>query len=118
MAIVLCVAGPALQLADALNSVGALDGDLVDISGVVLASAGIAITVVAQFAMSDARRIGVDPSEQTELVTRGAFSVVRNPIFAAMIPSFTGIALLAPNVVTLTRRNRSSRFQPLRSRKP
>lgn len=118
IAIVLCVAGPVLQLADALNSVGALDGDLADISGVVLASAGIAITVVAQFSMSDAWRIGVDPSERTELVTHGAFSVVRNPIFAAMIPSFTGIALLAPNVVTLTRRNRSSRFQPLRSRKP
>lgn len=101
--IVLClVGGPALQLAGALDPVQALDGDLASILGAVLASLGIALTVVAQFAMGDAWRIGVDPSEQTELVTYGPFAYVRNPIFAAMIPAFTGIALLAPNVVTLS----------------
>ncbi len=66
-----------------------------------LASLGIAITSVAQFAMGDAWRIGVDPAERTELVIHGPFSLVRNPIYAAMIPSFIGIALLAPNAVTL-----------------
>lgn len=101
MAVVLCIAGPVLQLADALNSAEALDGDVAKILGVVLASLGIVITVVAQFAMGDAWRIGVDPTERTELVTHGPFSVVRNPIFAAMIPSFMGIALLAPNAVTI-----------------
>jgi protein-S-isoprenylcysteine O-methyltransferase Ste14 len=101
IAIGLCVAGPALQLADALNAVQALDGDVANILGAVLASLGIVVTAVAQFAMGDAWRIGVDPSECTELVTHGPFSVARNPIFAAMIPSFTGIALLAPNAVTI-----------------
>jgi protein-S-isoprenylcysteine O-methyltransferase Ste14 len=67
----------------------------------VLASLGIATTSVAQFAMGDAWRIGVDPAERTELVIHGPFSLVRNPIYAAMIPSFTGIALLTPNAVTL-----------------
>jgi protein-S-isoprenylcysteine O-methyltransferase Ste14 len=100
-AVVLCTAGLVLQLAGALAPVGALDGDLANILGVVLASLGIIITVVTQFAMGDAWRIGVDPSERTELVTDGPFSEVRNPIFAAMIPSFAGIALLAPNVVTI-----------------
>jgi protein-S-isoprenylcysteine O-methyltransferase Ste14 len=100
-AVVLCVAGPALQLAGALDSVQALDGDVADILGAVLACAGIAITAFAQFAMGDAWRIGVDPSERTELVARGPFSVVRNPIFATMIPAFTGIALLAPNAATI-----------------
>ena len=100
-AVVLCVAGPALQLASALNSVAALDGEGANILGVVLACMGIVTTVVAQFAMGDAWRIGVDPSERTELVTHGPFSLVRNPIYAAMIPSFIGIALLAPNVVTI-----------------
>jgi protein-S-isoprenylcysteine O-methyltransferase Ste14 len=57
--------------------------------------------VIAQFAMGDAWRIGVDLSERTELVTRGPFSLVRNPIFAAMIPSFAGIALLSPTAVTI-----------------
>jgi protein-S-isoprenylcysteine O-methyltransferase Ste14 len=102
IAIVLCVTGPALQLVGVLGSVQALDGDVASIVGAALASLGIAITVVAQFAMGDAWRIGVDPVERTELITSGPFSLVRNPIYAAMIPSFTGIALLAPNVVTLS----------------
>jgi protein-S-isoprenylcysteine O-methyltransferase Ste14 len=102
LAVVLCVAGPVLQLVGALSSVEALDGESGDILGVVLASLGIAITSVAQFAMGDAWRIGVDPAGRTELVTHGPFSLVRNPIYAAMIPSFMGIALLAPNAVTVT----------------
>jgi protein-S-isoprenylcysteine O-methyltransferase Ste14 len=100
-AAVLSVAGPALVLAQAMSSVGALDGALANTLGVVLASLGIVLTVVAQFAMGDAWRVGVDPSERTELVTDGPFALVRNPIYAAMIPSFTGIALLAPNIVTI-----------------
>jgi protein-S-isoprenylcysteine O-methyltransferase Ste14 len=51
--------------------------------------------------MGDDWRIGVDPGEHTGLVTNGPFSLVRNPIYAAMIPSFIGVALLAANVVTL-----------------
>jgi len=101
LAVVLCIAGPVLQLADALSSVEALDGTGASILGVLLASLGVTITLVAQFAMGDAWRIGVDPSERTELVTHGPFSLVRNPIFAAMIPAFMGVALLAPNAVTI-----------------
>ena len=86
VAVVLCVAGPILQLADTLDTVPALESDVANILGAVLASLGIVITAIAQFAMGDAWRIGVDPSECTELVTDGPFSVVRNPIFAAMIP--------------------------------
>ena len=100
-ALALCVVGSALQLAGAVDSPQALDGDVANILGVALACLGIVVTLVAQFAMGDAWRVGVDPCERTELVTDGPFSVVRNPIFAAMIPSFTGIALLAANVLTL-----------------
>jgi protein-S-isoprenylcysteine O-methyltransferase Ste14 len=99
-AIVLCVAGTALQQ-DTLHPLQALDGDVGNIVGAGLAVGGIVITVIAQFGMGEAWRIGVDPSERTALVTHGSFSVVRNPIYAAMIPFFTGIALLAPNGVTL-----------------
>jgi protein-S-isoprenylcysteine O-methyltransferase Ste14 len=102
-AIALCiVGGPMLQLVGAVDSVPGLGGEVANILGVALATLGTTLTVVAQFAMGDAWRIGVDSSERTELVTYGPFAVVRNPIFAAMIPAFTGIALLAPNVVTLT----------------
>jgi protein-S-isoprenylcysteine O-methyltransferase Ste14 len=101
-AIVLCVVGgPTLQLVGALGPVQVLAGDVADVLGIVLASVGIAITVVAQLAMGDAWRIGVEPSERTGLVTDGPFAVVRNPIYAAMIPAFAGIALLTPNAVTI-----------------
>ncbi len=101
LALALCIAGPALQSTGPLSSIEALDGEGARILGVVLAFLGIAITSVAQFAMGDAWRIGVDPAERTELVTDGPFALVRNPIFAAMIPSFTGIALLVPNAATI-----------------
>jgi protein-S-isoprenylcysteine O-methyltransferase Ste14 len=100
-AVLLCVVGPALQLGGALSPIESLDGDVTNVLGVVLVFLGIATTALAQFAMGDAWRVGVDPSESTELVTRRPFSIVRNPIFAGMIPSFTGIALLAPNPVTI-----------------
>lgn len=101
LALVLCLAGPALQLAGTISPIEALDGEAARILGVVLACMGIAVTSLAQFAMGDAWRVGVDPAEHTELVTDGPFSRVRNPIYAAMIPSFAGIALLAPNAVTI-----------------
>jgi protein-S-isoprenylcysteine O-methyltransferase Ste14 len=101
LAAVLCLAGPVLQSTRALPSLHALDGELADVLGATLASLGIVLTVLAQFAMGDAWRIGVDPLERTELVAHGPFALVRNPIYAAMIPAFTGIALLAANIVTL-----------------
>jgi protein-S-isoprenylcysteine O-methyltransferase Ste14 len=101
LAVVLCVAGPALQLAGALQAVHWFDGAIANGLGALLAALGIVLTVLAQFAMGDAWRIGVDPLERTELVAHGPFSLVRNPIYAAMIPSFASIALLAPNVLTL-----------------
>ncbi|HYB23225.1 MAG TPA: isoprenylcysteine carboxylmethyltransferase family protein [Solirubrobacteraceae bacterium] len=100
-ATVLCLAGSALQLEGALKPIGPLAGAGADVLGALCATAGIALTVAAQFAMGDAWRVGVDPDEHTELVTGGPFAIVRNPIYAAMIPAFAGIALLAPNPVTI-----------------
>ena len=100
-AILLCAAGPILQLTGVVDPIVALDGGLAHIAGTALATIGIAVTVAVQLAMGNAWRIGVDPTERTDLVVDGPFSIVRNPIFAAMIPSFTGIALLATNIVTI-----------------
>ena len=101
LAVALCVAGSVLQLTGALSAVAALAGDVADVLGAALAALGIAITVAAQFAMGDSWRIGVDSAERTALVTDGPFALVRNPIYTGMIPAFAGVALLAPNVVTL-----------------
>lgn len=69
--------------------------------GAVLAIGGLLATAGAQLAMGEAWRIGVDPAERTQLVTGGPFALVRNPIYAGMIPFFAGIALLVPNVLTI-----------------
>ncbi|MGQ1797409.1 methyltransferase family protein [Kocuria oceani] len=45
-------------------------------------------------------RVGVDASERTELVTTGAFAVVRNPIFTAMLTTLVGLTLLVPTMVS------------------
>ena len=101
LALVLGFAAPFLDLAGVSEPVDALDEAAVQIAGAVLAVAGIALTLYAQIAMGASWRIGVDESERTELVTSGPFAVVRNPIFAAMLPTSLGLVLLVPNVVAL-----------------
>ncbi len=68
-AVVLCVAGVLLSLIKALPSIAVLNGELASILGAMLACIGIVLTVIAQLTMGDAWRIGVAPSERTELVT-------------------------------------------------
>ena len=79
----------------------ALDTTGVHAAGIVLATLGIAATLYAQIAMGTSWRIGVDPSEHTALVTTGPFALVRNPIFAAMLPTALGLALLVPSWIAL-----------------
>jgi protein-S-isoprenylcysteine O-methyltransferase Ste14 len=101
---VLFVAAFVLIVAAAMTDHGgiaALDHRGVRVAGIALAAAGIAGTAGAQLAMGRAWRIGVDPTERTNLVTGGPFALVRNPIYAAMIPFFAGIALIVGNVLGL-----------------
>lgn len=92
---------PLLALLDASEPVGALDGVVAHAAGVVLAGAGIAGTFIAQLAMGDSWRIGVESEERTELITDGLFALVRNPIYSAMIPTVLGLALMVPSPVAL-----------------
>lgn len=101
VALVAGLAAPILQLAEVLDPIAALDGEMGHAAGLGLFGGGMVTTLVAQFAMGDSWRIGVDESERTELVTSGPFQSVRNPIFAGMIPVGVGLALLAPNVVAI-----------------
>jgi protein-S-isoprenylcysteine O-methyltransferase Ste14 len=101
-ALAICIAAPILDLTDHANPLSALNGGVAHAAGVLLAIGGTVGTVAAQWAMGDAWRVGVDHTERTELVTDGPFSIVRNPIFAAVIPTFTGIALLVPSIVAIT----------------
>ena len=101
IAIVLGVVAPVLDFAGALDSIDPLDGEYGHAAGYGLFLGGLLTTLAAQFAMGDSWRVGVDESEQTELVTDGPFAAVRNPTFAGMVPVSFGLALLVPNVVAI-----------------
>ncbi len=94
-------AAPVLALLGVVEPIPALDGTVGHAVGVALAVAGIVLTFLAQLAMGDAWRIGVDPEERTQLVVDGPFELVRNPIYSAMIPTVLGLVLMVPSVVAI-----------------
>ena len=102
LALAVGFAAPVLALTDVVEPIEALDRTGLHILGAALAGGGIAATLMAQLAMGTSWRIGVDPDERTELVTTGPFAIVRNPIFAAMLPTSLGLTLLVPSWVAIT----------------
>ena len=92
---------PLLTILDVLEPVPAIDEPVLNAVGLIVAVAGILLTFGAQLAMGDAWRIGVDTGERTELVTDGPFSLVRNPIYSAMIPTVLGLVLMVPNALAI-----------------
>ena len=101
VALILGVLAPVLAIADVVEPIDALDQGAVHGFGLALALLGILGTLVAQTSMGSSWRIGVDQQESTDLVTSGPFAVVRNPIFAAMLPASVGLALMVPSVVAV-----------------
>jgi len=57
--------------------------------------------VIAQAQMGAAWRIGIDNANRTELVSKGLFTISRNPIFLATRVALLGFFLVAPNAATL-----------------
>jgi protein-S-isoprenylcysteine O-methyltransferase Ste14 len=101
VALAIGVAAPILDVADVLEPLDALDSAGFRATGVALFAVGLTATLYAQIAMGESWRIGVDEEEQTDLVTSGPFATVRNPIFAAMLPTSIGLALVVPNAVAI-----------------
>jgi protein-S-isoprenylcysteine O-methyltransferase Ste14 len=100
VALLVGIAAPVADLAG-LAAVGALDEEAVAAAGAVIAAVGVLLTLAAQLSMGDSWRIGVDESERTALVVGGAFEIVRNPIFSAMLVTAVGLALMVPNIVAI-----------------
>jgi protein-S-isoprenylcysteine O-methyltransferase Ste14 len=94
-------AAPILALLGILEPIPALDGAVGNAIGLVVAICGIALTFGAQLAMGDSWRVGVDPEERTALVTDGPFSLVRNPIYSAMLPTVFGLVLMVPSALAV-----------------
>jgi protein-S-isoprenylcysteine O-methyltransferase Ste14 len=90
---------PLLDLLGVLEPIPALDHAATNLAGLVLCCVGVVGVFLAQLAMGDAWRVGVDPEARTELVVSGPFALVRNPIYALMIPFGIGLALMVPNVL-------------------
>ena len=101
VALVLLVAAPIADAAG-MARIAWLDVSWAAVAGAVLGVAGIALTLLAQLAMGDSWRIGVDDTQRTELVTTGVFAKVRNPIFTAMLIATGGLVLLVPNPLSVT----------------
>lgn len=99
VALVAAVAAPALQAGGVIDPLS--DADALALSGLVLALAGVVLTLWAQGAMGASWRVGVDAAERTSLVTAGPFALVRNPFFSALIPTMAGLVLMAFNVVAI-----------------
>lgn len=85
-----------LVLQDSLNPIESLDVDGLHVIGIALAAAGGLAVFAAQLGMGASWRIGVSEDQGTDLVTTGWFTLVRNPIYAAMIVGWTGFALIVP----------------------
>ena len=90
-----------LVLQDSLDPIDAVDTGAVHVVGIVLAAIGGLIVFAAQLGMGASWRIGVSDDQDTALVTRGWFSIVRNPIYTAMIVGWTGFALIVPTWLAL-----------------
>lgn len=99
-AIVIGTVGVTLAALSATPLWGPLSGTTAFASALIVFVAGCVVTLLAQSGMGASWRIGVDPSERTELVTNGLFRWVRNPIFTGMVTAAAGLALLTPTPLT------------------
>ncbi|MCY3838425.1 MAG: isoprenylcysteine carboxylmethyltransferase family protein [Gammaproteobacteria bacterium] len=81
---------------------GQLDlGSAGAITGVAVCALAVAITMLSQYQMGDAWRIGVDASEKNPLVTEGLFKLSRNPIYSGMLLVGVGFVILMPHILTV-----------------
>lgn len=96
-AILTAVAAPVAELAGLAPWTGS---GWVRGAGAAITIVGIGLAFLAQLSMGDSWRIGVDVDEQTDLVTTGAFAIVRNPIFSSVIVVGIGLATMVPNPIS------------------
>lgn len=101
VALVMGVGAPILALTGMTSRFTVLVHPAVAASGLLLALLGLTVTLGAQSSMGRSWRIGVDQTEQTDLVNAGLFRWVRNPIFTGMATVSAGVALMVPTPVAV-----------------
>ncbi|MFY9621446.1 MAG: isoprenylcysteine carboxylmethyltransferase family protein [Pyrinomonadaceae bacterium] len=70
-------------------------------AGVILISGGLVVFILAFFNFGDSWRVGVDYETPGALVTRGVFSLTRNPIYVFINSWFIGTFLINGTVLFL-----------------
>lgn len=83
-----------------LLPIGYMQNPTVFYIGLVLLHISMFWIFIAQMQMGKSWRIGIDEKNKTEFVTKGLFSVSRNPIFLGMIVAIFAAFLLLPNLFT------------------
>jgi protein-S-isoprenylcysteine O-methyltransferase Ste14 len=61
----------------------------------------LVVVWISQTQMANSWRIGIDENNKTKLVTKGVFSISRNPIFLGIMIANIGLFLVIPNAFTL-----------------
>ncbi len=69
--------------------------------GVIVCIMGILLFIYALISFGKSFRVGLDEDHPGELVTTGAFSISRNPIYTAFGLVLAGIFLIIPNWIVL-----------------
>jgi protein-S-isoprenylcysteine O-methyltransferase Ste14 len=100
-ALLLGLAAPAAALTGILSPPPSLTGPGMWGTGAAIAAVGSVLVLAAQSGMGSSWRVGVDEHERTALVTDGAFALVRNPVFTAMVIAAIGWALMVPTWLSL-----------------
>lgn len=77
-----------------------IENQLFQIIGIVILFVSLVWITIAQHQMSNSWRIGIDEKNKTQLVTKGVFSISRNPIFFGMLSTLLGLFLVIPNALT------------------
>ena len=98
LALALGFAAPLLELFGWTHSAA---GPFQRLVGLTLYGVGGIGTLLAQLQMGRSWRVGVDPEEHTDLVERGLYRWIRNPIYTAMLTFTVGLLLLLPNWAAL-----------------
>ncbi len=68
--------------------------------GLIILHLSLIWIIIAQIQMSNSWRVGIDEKNKTDLVTKGLFSISRNPIFLGMIFCVFSLFLIIPNAIT------------------
>lgn len=78
-----------------------LDYFVLDITGIILNCAGIIIFTAALLSFGKSWRVGIDKDRPDKLITRGIFSITRNPIFLFLDLYFIGTWCIYTNLFFL-----------------